>query len=155
MNRLQYLLIKLTGADGSPSIESLDTRPVSELIRTKQSHDLRMGKLPKGDYSVRYSEVKREEPKIQEPRTETCTPTRTHTFFETVRYRRKVFGDPWMIEDFNATLINGGNSGMQHYLNDTEELLLLEHANGAKGQLFDIPSIYFAETKHNYELAVA
>lgn len=96
-----FPLIKLTGADGSPSIEKLDSKPVQEIIRTHQTL-----------YRTRY-----------------------------------VVGDPWLIEDTTAQLVNAGNYGDYHYENDTEELLLLEHKNGAKAQLFNIPHIYHVETE--------
>lgn len=128
-----FPLVKLKGADGSPSIEKLDTSDIQSIIRTKQQL-----KRP----------AKTEEQIRREAKIKACT--HTHTTI----YKRKVFGDPWMIEDFNAELVNCGNSGMFHYFNDTEELLLLEHSNGAKGQLFDIPSIYYIETEGISKLAI-
>ena len=56
-----------------------------------------------------------------------------------------VFGDPWLIEDFSATLLNPGARGAAHWAWDPhgehEEVLVLNHRNGAGGMLWDLKTV--------------
>jgi len=62
-----------------------------------------------------------------------------------VKIKSSVFGDPFMIENCSAELFNPGNYGMQHYLEDEEECLVLKADNGAVAQLYNLPYIYHME----------
>ena len=51
-----------------------------------------------------------------------------------------VFGDPFLIEDVTASVVNPGNFD---YNSDYEEVLLLESDDGAKGMLWDFQTVFF------------
>jgi len=51
---------------------------------------------------------------------------------------RIISGDPWVLEDCTTHLVNPhGPEGSSH-----EETVVLHHANGAKGLLWDLPTVY-------------
>ena len=103
---------ELHGADGSSSIELLDTSDLQKTIRlnTRQLDDLS---------TLHHVELPEHNVEL-------------------------VIGDPYLIENVEAKIVNTGNSGWNHWLHDHEESLVLIAKDGAMGLLYDIPSVYFA-----------
>lgn len=56
-----------------------------------------------------------------------------------------VFGDPFMIEDAVATLHYPGNEGPKWWGQDGEECLELVTVDGARGMLWDLPTVFHVE----------
>ena len=116
---------KLKGADGSASIELLDTSKKVEYIRAIHGNSLKL-KRKKVLEKLELSKLK---PKSDEP---------------WVDFRNYItFGDPFLIEGIKETvLINIGNSCWSFSDTKYEETLILKANNGTGGLLYDLPTIY-------------
>lgn len=61
---------------------------------------------------------------------------------------RIIRGDPFLIEDITASIYHPGNCGSQHWMTDHEETILLESPDGAKANMYHLPSVFHAEISH-------
>jgi hypothetical protein len=130
MSHYGFPVKKLSGADGSRLIEQTDTADIQKALR-----DL-IGSATCFQCSKKI-------------------PT-TNNFFKG-RYgegylcedhhhlKRAVFGDPFMIEDVKAVLYNKGNCGPEWYGHPHEESTLLISKDGARGILYEVPTVYHFE----------
>jgi hypothetical protein len=60
-------------------------------------------------------------------------------------YRLMVFGDPFLIENVSGVLHNPGNDGPEWESEDGEECLELVASDGARGMLWHLPTVFYAE----------
>lgn len=149
---------KLFGADGSQSIEKLDTKNTQKIIRTILTDEYEDTLFNCDICNKQY--YKKEKRKGRFSRTlerqfifcNQCyqkgkySGSRWDTSSNIGKLNKKfdfVFGDPFLIEGMCSQLFNAGNSGSEHWLEDTEECLVLTAKDGAKAQLFDLSTIYY------------
>ncbi len=117
---------KLMGADGSRRIEKLSSKGPARLIRTLLTHDICVRceeEIPDWDMSPARNG-------------DHCHPC-----------ARIVFADPYQIEIVRAELYYPGNCGDTWWGEDFEEVLMLHADDGAKAQLFDLSTVFFAEVE--------
>ncbi len=136
---------KLRGADGSSSIEKENTSELVGMIRGT------LGAVKRDEQDARFCpRCKRLYPEeafeAEWPCDGLCV--ECDKLANPWRYdeegTRAIFGDPWLIEDVNVVLVNAGivwDDADYEY----EETLVLRHKGGARGMLWDIPTIYMAE----------
>ena len=118
---------KLFGADGSRSIEKLDSKKPMQIIRTMLDHT----------FCDRCSKVKPERLMERGSYPPSCT-----ACYRKIYVR---FGDPFDIETVRAELVNSGNCGDAWWGEDFEEVLMLYADDGARAQLFDLSTVFQAE----------
>lgn len=142
---------KLTGVEGKVLIETLDTTDIQAFVREALVHGvcwkckavapaetlgLWRGKSVCGKCKEEYQTV------AKEAATSSWKP-----------WRRSTFGDPFMIEDFEAVVLNAGNpwprEGPEEYLDNWnytfEEVMVALHRGGAIGLLWDFSTIIHFE----------
>lgn len=125
---------KLMGADGSTSIEKCDSKEPMRIIRKLLTHSLCVS-------CEKLIEDKNMDPmsgRVGKPLDE-CK-----TCWKLSRHR---FGDPFDIEPVRSRLYYPGNCGDEWWGEDFEEVLMLHADNGAKAQLFDLSTVFFAEVE--------
>lgn len=118
---------KLMGADGSKAIEKTNTKSIEAGIRKILTAS---PKITEGEFSMprdcpRHSQLPRDHP----------------------RHSQLVFGDPFMVENVQATLINTFYTGNHIWEPETEELIILRAPDGAVGLLYELNRIYHFETR--------
>lgn len=123
---------KLMGADGSSSIEKFDSEvtigSISELTKEIKEKEYQIASWKElSKEAIRNVLIK----DLAEP---------THVF---------VSGDPYLIEDVFAKIVNVGNEWIlnEYWAEDNlyEETICLKHKNGAVGFLWDLSTIYYFE----------
>ena len=60
-------------------------------------------------------------------------------------HMQATFGDPCRIEDVHAELFNAGNAGPGFWNGSNEEVVSLRAPDGAKGLLWNLETVFFAE----------
>lgn len=140
---------KLLGADGSATIEALNTRDKRKAIRKMLTYNFCKGcgkfKLPEEFPPYDKERVRRYCGVCRDLVLGNITPRETplgHT-------NSMVFGDPFIIEGVSARLLNPGNvylgrgEGYKGWA--FEEVLVLRSKDGAAGLLYDLHTIYHFE----------
>jgi hypothetical protein len=123
---------RLLGADGSESILKIDTKDSTKRLRHALTHDI----CKDCKEIVEATKENREW---------------GHGFFHRKCARKRsvgtiVGGHPFILEGIaSASIVNPGNSGPEHYEEDTEEVVILETSDGATGLLYDLPTVFFWE----------
>ena len=164
---------KLMGADGSKTIEKIDTTKTQEAIRealsiNSQSFDRESytickralyNKIGRICFNCPHSEPHSKDickKNLEEERGIKCGYTQTEciniSFIKelkkprSISTERSIFGDPYMIENFNAFLLNSGSVWTPGHENLYEEIMLLKHKTGPTGMLWGIHTCYFRES---------
>ena len=124
---------KLTGADGSESANLIDTSETTELMRLKLDKEYdrgyRVGKS--AGYNSGWNDGLDKGFGIAKDKSPST--------------RKFTVGDPYLIEDVDALLINPGNDSPLLWSCDGEEVLAMQSIDGARGLLWGIESVFHME----------
>ncbi len=124
---------KLMGADGSKSIEQLDTTDIQKAIRqslwTPTHNNLET--------------IKREEKVAEDEEYWKTHPYPYSGDDDGEAPHSAVFGDPFFIEGVSMELLNKGNGGHEGWDDHLfEEVLVCQAKDGAMGLLYDLTTVY-------------
>ena len=123
---------KLITLSRNPAIEALDTRDTQAAIRKVLTHTpcASCGKWK------RRSELQKQSSYHRLWYCKSCLDSKAPL-------KHAIFGDPYLIEDFSALLVNAGISWRDDWRH--EETLVLRHRNGAPALLWGVETIYHWE----------
>jgi hypothetical protein len=130
MSHYGFPVKKLSGADGSRFIEQTDTTDIQKALREIIGSAMCFQCSKKISVDGNFFKGRAGEGYL-------C---KDHHHL-----KRAVFGDPFLIEDVRAVLYNRGNCGPEWYGHPCEESTLLVSRDGAKGILYEVPTVYHFE----------
>lgn len=131
---------KLLGADGSKSIERIDTTSIQKALRTALLTDLCFDCDKR---LVPHNHLRREQGRS---RCAPCKKVRRQYLIDHPPRRTYYRGDPFRIENVASELFNVGLSGEPFWNEHYEETLVLKSIDGAIAHVFALDTIYHVET---------
>ena len=133
-----FPVAKLRGADGSKLIEALDTTSTKEMIRQSLTKTF-CNKCKTWNREYILIDGGELRPWFENKWCESCLEIERKSS-EGGMYVR---GDPFLIEAHKSILVNPYNEQPEFWETEEQEFIYMESKDGAKGQLFDLNTIYY------------